>query len=174
MAIQIIISGDHATDVLGELVTLSNALIGNTPSVPVQGTSGSIGFPDSEQPDVNNEDLSEFSSNHHSADVAKAEPKKRAPRRTKPVETVEIEKVEDSIGDLLADDKDEVITLDSLRALITATAKDKDGKDCPVKYATIRGVMRDAVPATQELKMSNIPAEKLEEVYYEIKAIGVM
>lgn len=74
---------------------------------------------------------------------------------------------------VVADDVQEelVITIDSFKALIQEKAVGADGKDDPVKYTAILKLVREAVPVGIKASVSNIPADKLPELYYEVAAL---
>lgn len=74
---------------------------------------------------------------------------------------------------VVADDVQEelVITIDSFKALIQEKAVGSDGKDDPVKYTAILKLVREAVPVGIKASVSNIPADKLPELYYEVAAL---
>lgn len=69
--------------------------------------------------------------------------------------------------------KGEVIQVNksTLRDLITEKCVDENGKDVPEKYASITKIMRNAIPSVLDVKISNIPENKIPEVYYEIAAL---
>ena len=91
-----------------------------------------------------------------------------------PVEVVEAvveEPVEEVEEVELPEGVDLLITPDTIRDLIQKVAAGADGKDDPAKYAKVREIMRTAIPASTDVKISNIPVDKVEEVYYEIAAV---
>ena len=91
-----------------------------------------------------------------------------------PVEVVEAvveEPVEEVEEVELPEGVDLLITPDTIRDLIQKVATGADGKDDPAKYAKVREIMRTAIPASTDVKISNIPVDKVEEVYYEIAAV---
>lgn len=91
-----------------------------------------------------------------------------------PVEVVEAvveEPVEEVEEVELPEGVDLLITPDTIRDLIQKVATGADGKDDPAKYAKVREIMRTAIPANIDVKISNIPVDKVEEVYYEIAAV---
>ena len=67
--------------------------------------------------------------------------------------------------------EDKVIDTESLKALMSTVCRDENGKDIPEKYSATRNILRNAVPEGKDIKISNIPAEKLKEVYYSIAAL---
>ena len=80
-----------------------------------------------------------------------------------------VEEVEEEVE--LPEGVDLLITPDTIRDLIQKVATGADGKDDPAKYAKVREIMRTAIPANIDVKISNIPVDKVEEVYYEIAAV---
>lgn len=67
--------------------------------------------------------------------------------------------------------EDKLIDTESLKALMSTVCRDENGKDIPEKYSATRNILRSAVPEGKDIKISNIPAEKLKEVYYSIAAL---
>jgi len=67
--------------------------------------------------------------------------------------------------------EDKVIDTESLKALMSTVCRDEKGNDIPEKYSATRNILRNAVPEGKDIKISNIPAEKLKEVYYSIAAL---
>jgi len=91
-----------------------------------------------------------------------------------PVEVVEavVEEPVEEVEEIeLPEGVDLLITPDTIRDLIQKVAIGADGKDDPAKYAKVREIMRTAIPANIDVKISNIPVDKVEEVYYEIAAV---
>lgn len=75
---------------------------------------------------------------------------------------------------LFDDDEQEApkdITIDSVKELIQVKGRDAQGNDDPEKYAQIRGIMRDAIPADLDVKISNVPADKVAQIYAEINKL---
>ena len=84
--------------------------------------------------------------------------------------------IDDQIADTEAPEEPErdvdlLITPDSLRDLIKKVAVDAEGKDDPAKYAKVSELLTNAIPKGVDIKISNIPVDKVEDVYYEIAAI---
>ncbi len=193
MSVQLIITGEHATDLAAELKMLAQALF------PTDTYTGSLtGDANGTISDDNiNEVLNTPSKmsitipEGQSVTVAPFTPEKpkRAPRAKKyaPVDLVQEKiaamggKLEG--GEIVVDDplaveepapksaENEVIDGDAIRAIIEKVGKNPNGETDPEKYAKIYAIMKGAVTAGTVVKIANIPADKLKEVYYGIAVV---
>lgn len=191
MGVQLIINGDHMTDVMAELEGLTIAMKGSEATTPQ--TSENV---TEEVADDLRDGSMKWWKNHvtsepveESTDEVQKEVKK--PKKLHGVQHVnEANKmimageINEEIFPLLSDAQKKrvklafvngepdvtVINHESLMNLMKEKGK-VDGKDNPQRYAAFKKIIRDAVPDNKDAKVSNIPTEKLKDVYDQVEDI---
>ena len=90
---------------------------------------------------------------------------------TDAVKSVQENKVEELFGELVEETSvPKEIDHDAIRNLMQEKGR-PNGKDNPVMFARMKVAMGRTIPEGTEVKISNIPVNKLKELYYEISAM---
>ena len=185
MTVQLIITGDHATDLAAELKMLAEALFPS--QEPPFEPDHSVGMARAKEL-AHLGMIAAANEPEQGAVTGVLEPilekSKRAPRKKKEIAediaTVMGGKlvnneivVEDplSVNTPVETTEDKILDHQALKDLINTVGKNTDGTTDSVKYAKIFKVMQTFVGGGQEVKIINIPADKIKEVYYSIAAI---
>lgn len=206
MPIQLIITGEHITDVFAEISNFANAIGGEKVCTKnaVGATSmpkSSTNFAPSTQAPAQSKSTATASAggktevkaddklNREEQDaavsemIAAGEKDARYEQLTKgrqkavddgiaakaaPAE--EVENVDDMFGD---DEtmKEPVVTAQTIRDMMGALGKDADGNPVQDNLLKIRDILTKFVTKGAEIKVGNIPADKLQSVYAELKKL---
>lgn len=212
MSVQLIIDGNHITDVIAQVQTLAHALkVGseNAPGTPL-GTvtpSKEAGATTSQDATTNSAPLTLAASQASQESTAtqtaggKTETAKTLSRkeqdeavkyminqgekddrfdlltkgRQTEVETAlaklnaaaDDKKDDADLDDMFADDTtgDKVVTREEVSALMAKVGKDEDGSPIQSRLLKIRAILVDNIPEGQEIKVKNLPEDKLASVY---------
>ena len=193
MGIQLIISGEHSTDLLAELQTISTALTGGNDRAKelasneidnIEEKSSDVEVADTPDEPANLPKPTKLTGIEHKREadkmIASGEvdldifnllSKNQRERVTKAlsddrsiVDDVVVDTVEEDTVDNV-EESIPVTTVDDIKTLINKVGRDENGNDDPSKYAHIRNILRDAIPEGQEIRVSSIPQYKLRDVY---------
>lgn len=207
MAVQIVITGDHATDAIAELKNLTKALTGPVRAREPQESFGENTF-DGVAPIENDKSPAEaISEAKHEEEIEK--PKKlsaqeqseavkemieagekderfdllskgRKSKIEKALEEAEEIPVEDT-GEQAEDDDlssmfddgepEEQITPDKVREIMANVGKDEDDEPIKENLIKVREILTANIPEGEEIKVGNIPQDKLVDVYNGLKAL---
>lgn len=196
MGVQIIITGNYASDAISELQLLSLALLPKQAPLPEQiifrtSTMGvGVGAPTSEQMEAEARKVNDAIVDikvgvaPENDNVEPTKPKRVRVKKVAKAEVVTEIAPEAPIEVVVDGDRDEiespvpaepskelVVTRELIRATMAKVGKGADGIDIPANYAKIRTIFKSLIPAGKEIKVINIPDEKLSQAYYEIAAI---
>lgn len=189
MSIQIIITGEHATDALAELQTIARALVQST----IQETPIDLQVPNIGNLSAIQIGDAVFNVDHPIQETNNTPViERKRSSRAKKKDTVTEPTIAQSVAEATAqqilnstvDELDDVgpivapaepvtkaLDHDALKDLITTVGKNEKGDTDPAKYAKMRNIMKNHIPAGQDIKIPNIPLDKITEVYYEIAAL---
>ncbi len=85
------------------------------------------------------------------------------------------EAAQDDFDDMFDDDADDTLTKeitgDDIREMMAAKGKDKDGNPIQENLLNIREILTAHVPKGADVKVGNIPADKLASAYAALKAL---
>lgn len=195
MSVQLIIDGNHITDVLAQVQALAQAVEGPTlpaPSVPkaeVKEEPKQADKPAPEKEDDTPKKLTRKEQEDAVAEMVKAGEKDErfdllTKGRQREVEDALVANVENGVDaenqqeeDLSSmfdeDDADapEEITGDHIRQVMAEKGKDADGDPIQDNLLKIREILTKHVPKGAEVKVGNIPSDKLAAAYAELKAL---
>jgi hypothetical protein len=201
MPIQLIITGDHITDVFAEISNFAAAIGGDAPKNEAGATSGSKGSTASapspktapastEAPATGGKTDAKLTRNEQDAAVEEmveagekdARYEQLTKGRKKAVDDgiakkAEAESTEDALSDMFDDtpsesEEEEVeITADTIRDMMGKLGKDAKGNPIQENLLKIKSVLEKAIPKGVEIKVGNIPADKLQTVFAELKKL---
>lgn len=198
MPIQLIINGEHATDLFAEIQTLANALgiTASRPTVAIPQEAAEVVNSHDETPtpveiehlpthEVKKSLTRKEQDEAEAAMIAAGVKDDRFDMLTrgrqnnveaaiaKTVAQVETLDAADDMDDLFDNDSAPVtVTRDMVSALMGKVGKDKDGSPIQARLLKIREILVDYTPEGQEIKVKNIPEDKLAIVHSLIEKIG--
>ena len=205
MPIQLIISGEHVTDLFAEIQNFANALNNSvaitvtTENVPQQRVNVENAVPYSEGPSAQekvatptgtvaevkktlnrkeqDQAETEMIENGEKDDrfefLTKARQNNIEASLAKAAEPVTEE--DDDIGGMFDDEDDapvKTITREEVAELMAKVSKDENGDHIRTIALKVRAVLVDNIPDGEEIKVKNIPENKLQAVYDAVKKIG--
>lgn len=192
MPVQIVITGEHATDAIAELQNLATALGGPVQhevsvTLPAKAEAPADA-PKAEAPKVapKEEKLSRTEQEKAMKEMIEAGEKDerfdlltsgRQNKVTKALDAAEEadskDEAKDDFDDMFDDDDDasEEITGDHIRQMMAEKGKDADGNPIQDNLLKIREILTKHVPKGEEVKVGKIPADKLAAAYAELKAL---
>jgi hypothetical protein len=196
MPIELKITGNHATDIVAEVQTLAEILgVGTTPApAPVKAAEAA--------PTKTAEKVSAKVETAPAPTGTASEGKKTLSRKEQDEAVAEMiaagekddrfdlltkgrqneveaalakaaESEKSDVDDMFDDEPAaEVVTREMVSKLMGATCKDANGQTIQDKGVAVRAILVDAIPEGQEIKVANVPEDKLAEVYAAIQKIG--
>lgn len=199
MAVQLIIDGEHITDVLAQVHTLANA----TGAAPVKNEVGATSKPSESTTSAPSKPAPEKSEAATGGKPDKPKPLSREEQdeavegmiavgkkddrfelltkgRQKAVDDGIAAKAKkddapaDDLEDMFGDDdaEEEIeITADTIREMMGKLGKDEDGQPIQENLLKIRAILEKSVPKGEEIKVGKIPADKLKAVYAQLKEL---
>lgn len=201
MTVQLIIDGTHITDVLAQVQALADAVSGGAPknepgrksdtTAPTSSTSTTKDVlvettgskTDSKtlnrvEQDAAVEEMVEAGSKDERFNMLTKGRQKdveaRLAEKDKVEETKPAEPAKDDVGSMFDDDEAAPaveVNGDMIRDLMAKVGKDANGHAIRDKCLAIRDILVKVVPKGEEIKIGNIPAVKLADVYAAIKAL---
>lgn len=195
MPIQIVITGDNTNQALSEIKLLATALgmdQQSQPASPAPQKTAPVEDKKEEKPAASEtetkvapkeEKLSRKEQDAAVSDMIKAGEidkeyfdRLTAGRQKKVTEALEKQaeeaKKQDDLDDMFdEDDAEEKITRDSIRAFMASYGKDEDGNAVQENLLAIREVLTEFIPEGVEVKVGNIPEDKIEECYGALKEL---
>ncbi len=202
MPVQIIITGDHATDAIAELQNLSTALLGGTgnvvgapsksseskPSAPSQpATSASTAAPADggktetktldrkAQDEAVKEMIAAGAKDARFDQLTKGRQQEVEKALAKPAEAAPEKNDEADLDAMFGDDAAKPatkVTREQVSEIMGKVGKDKDGNGIQPRLLKIREILVDLIPDGAEPKVKNIPEDKLAEAYEKISKVG--
>jgi hypothetical protein len=182
MPVQLIITGDHTTDVLAEIQNLSDAMNGpveHRVSVELPSAGETTEEPGPETaPEVKVEKLNRKEQDAAVAamieageiDQEKYDLLTKGRQNTVNDGIKENTSSEASLDDMF-DDDDPTVTADTIRDLMGKVGKDAEGNPIQNNLLKIREILTTYVPKGEEVKVGKIPQDKFVEVYGKLKAM---
>lgn len=202
MPIQLIITGEHITDVFAEISNFANAIGGE--KVPEKNVAGATSVPkpttasapstqapaqskSTAAPSAGGKTDDKLSREDQDAAVAAmidaGEKDERYDLLTKgrqkavddgiAAKSAPADKV-DTVDDMFGDDetvKEPEVTAQTIRDMMGALGKDAQGNPVQDNLLKIRDILTKFVTKGAEIKVGNIPADKLQAVYAELKKL---
>lgn len=201
MPIQLIISGEHATDLFAEITQFADALRGgdNSPKpeagVSIKPNASTISAPSTPTTQVSSpatggktdvkltrEDQDAAVDEMIAAGAKDERFELLTKGRQKAVEDAlakatapVVEDTSDDVDDMF-DDVEEAapeITVETVRDLMAKLGKDKDGNAIQDNLIKIRDILTKHVPKGEEVKLGKVPADKLASFHAELKKLEV-
>jgi hypothetical protein len=201
MSVQLIIDGNHITDVIAQVQQLATALGGTvepskeagattsqtttTTAAPSQepSTSSTTQTSSGEKPLTRKEqdEAVKYMINQKEKDdrfekLTKGRQEEVEAALAKAAEPVDEKKADADLDDMFADDATEtakVVSREDVSNLMAKIGKDKDGNPIQDKLLKIRAILVENIPEGNDPKVKNIPEDKLATVYSLIEKIGV-
>lgn len=196
MPVQIIITGDHATDAIAELQNLSYALGGadvkqeNVSTVSAPSMAPAKSTASTAAPATGGATDNKLSREDQDAAVASmidnGEKDERYDLLTKgrqkavddgiAAKAAPVDDAKEDIDDMFGDDdktaEEPVANADTVRELMGKLGKDADGNPIQENLLKIRDILTKFVTKGKDIKVGNIPEAKFKEVVAELKKIA--
>jgi hypothetical protein len=199
MPIQLIIDGNHITDVIAQVQQLATALSGTVAQpVPSQGveraeqplneklekvtsspaTGGTTDKPltRKEQDEAVKYMINQKEKDDRFEKLTKGRQEEVEAALAKAAEPADQIKADADLDDMFADDAAEppaIVTRELVSSMMAKIGKDKDGNPIQDKLLKIRAILVENIPEGNDPKVKNIPEDKLATVYSLIEEIGV-
>jgi hypothetical protein len=186
MPVQLIISGDHVTDLIAEIHNLAEATGKQTAPVqyeavvkveqPTTASANVTSVAKTEVTKLNREEQDNAVEEMITAGQKDARFDMLTKGRQKAVEDGITDKkaVVEETTDLFGDEPEapaEIINADTIRAMMGKKGKDEDGQPNQDNLLKIRDILTKFVPKGEEIKVGKIPADKLAAVYAELSKL---
>jgi len=200
MPIQIVITGDHSTDVIAEIQTLATALgvapknVAGATNTPVASTTSAPSNPApaststaapatggktldrKAQDEAVKEMIAAGAKDARFDQLTKGRQQEIDKALAKPAETTTAAANSDAdLDDMFGDDSAPAattVTREQVSALMAKIGKDKDGNPIQPRLLKIREILVDNIPEGQEIKVKSLPEDKLATVYALIEKVG--